>query len=185
MNYMTHARRQRGATLIVGLIMLVLITLMMLTAFMLSSSNLKSVGNMQHRAEAIAAANVAIEQVISSDAIFITPAAQTVVVGAYSVAVAAPRCLYTTPVVIPPRGGSADPKQRRIATRGNRLIHRGITGKSRADSRAPSRNHPRLSGYTHSHNFNSASAIESLPTSCATGPSSTSKRVTDPPMTLG
>ena len=109
MNYMTHARRQRGATLIVGLIMLVLITLMMLTAFMLSSSNLKSVGNMQHRAEAIAAANVAIEQVISSDTIFITPAAQTVVVGAYSVAVAAPRCLYTTPVVIPPRGGSADP----------------------------------------------------------------------------
>lgn len=109
MNYMTTVRRQRGATLIVGLIMLVLITLMMLTAFMMSSSNLKSVGNMQSRAEATAAANVAIEQVISSDVIFITPAAQTVVVGAYSVAIAVPRCLYTTPVVLPPSGSSADP----------------------------------------------------------------------------
>lgn len=111
MNYMTPARRQRGATLIVGLIMLVIITLMMLTAFMMSSSNLKSVGNMQYRTEATAAANVAIEQVISSAVNFITPAAQTVVVGAYSVAVAVPKCLYTTPVVIPPSGGSADPNQ--------------------------------------------------------------------------
>lgn len=109
MSYTVAAHRQRGATLIVGLIMLVLITLMMLTAFMLSSSNLKSVGNMQYRAEATAAANVAIEQVISSDAIFITPAAQTIVVGDYSVAVAIPKCLYTMPVVLPPSGGSADP----------------------------------------------------------------------------
>ena len=109
MNYRTHPRRQRGATLIVGLIMLVLITLMMVTAFMLSSSNLKSVGNMQYRVEATAAANSAIEQVISSAAIFIAPAARTVVVGPYTVVVAAPRCLYTAPVLIPPSGGSADP----------------------------------------------------------------------------
>lgn len=67
MNHMTSQRRQRGATLIVGLIMLVLITLMMLTAFMMSSTNLKSVGNMQSRDEATAAANVAIEQVIGLD----------------------------------------------------------------------------------------------------------------------
>lgn len=109
MKYTTPARRQRGATLIVGLIMLVLITLMMLTAFMMSSSNLKSVGNVQYRAEATAAANVAIEQALSSDVVFITPAAQTIVVGDYSVAVAVPTCLYTAPVMIPPSGGSADP----------------------------------------------------------------------------
>ena len=108
MNYMIRARQQRGATLIVGLILLVLITLMMLTAFMLSSSNLKSVSNMQYRAEAVAAANVAIEQVISSDAIFISPAEQTVVVGPYLVTVAAPKCLYTVPVAIPPSNSSAD-----------------------------------------------------------------------------
>lgn len=57
---------QRGATLIVGLIMLVLITLMVLSAFNLSSSNLKSVGNMQAREEAVAATNQAVEQLISS-----------------------------------------------------------------------------------------------------------------------
>lgn len=59
-------QRQRGATLIIGLIMLVLITLMMLGAFTMSSSNLKSVGNMQVRQEAVAAANQAIEELISA-----------------------------------------------------------------------------------------------------------------------
>jgi Tfp pilus assembly protein PilX len=58
--------RQRGATLIVGLIMIVLITLIVVNAFNLTSSNLKSVGNMQVRDEALAATNEAIEQVISS-----------------------------------------------------------------------------------------------------------------------
>jgi PilX N-terminal len=57
---------QRGATLIVGLIMLVLITLLVTSAFTLSTSGLKSVGNMQARDEAIAAGNKAIEQVVSS-----------------------------------------------------------------------------------------------------------------------
>ena len=57
---------QRGITLFVGLIMLVLITLMVTSAFTLSTSNLKSVGNMQARDEAIAAANQAIEHVLSS-----------------------------------------------------------------------------------------------------------------------
>ena len=39
---------------------------MVTTAFTLSNTNLKSVGNMQSRDEAVAAANQAIEQVISS-----------------------------------------------------------------------------------------------------------------------
>ena len=57
---------QRGAALLVGLIMLVLITLMVTSAFTLSTTNLKSVGNMQAKNEAIAAANQAIEQVLGS-----------------------------------------------------------------------------------------------------------------------
>ncbi len=57
---------QRGATLIVGLIMLAVITLLVTSAFNMSTTNLKAVGNMQRRAEALAAANKAIEQVISS-----------------------------------------------------------------------------------------------------------------------
>lgn len=57
---------QRGATLIIGLIMIVLITLVVVNAFTLSSSNLKSVANMQVREEAVAAANQAVEKVISA-----------------------------------------------------------------------------------------------------------------------
>lgn len=72
-------RTQQGATLIVGLIMLVLLTLVVTSAFMLSSGNLKSVGNMQFRDEAVAAASMAIEQIISSD--FTTlPVSSTVLV---------------------------------------------------------------------------------------------------------
>ncbi len=61
------ARTPRGAALVVGLIMLVLITIMLITALNLSTTNFRSVSNMQFREEAVAAANMAIEQVISSD----------------------------------------------------------------------------------------------------------------------
>lgn len=57
---------ERGATLIVGLIMLLLFTLLVSGAFTLSTVNLKAVGNMQLREEALAAANIAIEKVIGS-----------------------------------------------------------------------------------------------------------------------
>ncbi|MGV3741148.1 MAG: pilus assembly PilX family protein [Burkholderiaceae bacterium] len=99
MNYMPSCRRQQGATLVVGLIMLTLITVMVASAFSLSGSNLKSVGNMQFRNEAVAAANKAIEQVISSS--FTTTAqAESIAVDLnndgttdYMVAVAAPTCI--------------------------------------------------------------------------------------------
>lgn len=66
--------RQSGATLVVGLIMLVAITLLMISAFSLSGGNLKAVGNMQFRNEAIAAANMAIEQTININFSAIDPA---------------------------------------------------------------------------------------------------------------
>lgn len=59
-------RGQRGAALIVGMIMLVLITLMLIAALNLSTTNFRAVSNMQYRDEALAAANLAIEQVIGS-----------------------------------------------------------------------------------------------------------------------
>jgi type II secretory pathway pseudopilin PulG len=62
----SHPRAQRGAALVVGLIMLVLVTIMLLAALTLSTSGFRSVTNMQFREEAIAAANRAIDQVISS-----------------------------------------------------------------------------------------------------------------------
>jgi hypothetical protein len=62
-----YATRQLGATLVISLIMLVLLMLAVAAGFAISNTNLRSVGNMQSRDEAIAAANMAIEQVISEN----------------------------------------------------------------------------------------------------------------------
>lgn len=92
-------RAQRGATLVVGLIMLVLLTLLVTSAFMLSSGNLKAVGNMQFRNEAIAAANKRIEEVLSTDFTASPPASPVNVdidgdgTGDYQVTVAPPTCV--------------------------------------------------------------------------------------------
>ena len=101
MNF-SHSKSQRGMTLILGLIMLVTLTLIVSTAFTLSSSNLKSVRNMQLRNEAIAAANLAIEQVVSSPFTNL-PTAETINVDInndgtndYTVAIAQPICTRTT-----------------------------------------------------------------------------------------
>ncbi len=59
-------RRQGGATLVVALVFLVLMSLFAINAFLGSSTNLRVVGNMQVRQEAMSAAQVAIEQTISS-----------------------------------------------------------------------------------------------------------------------
>lgn len=93
-------RAQRGATLVTGLILLTLLTLSVSVAFVLSNNNLKSVGNMQSRAEAAAAAEAAVEKLISSDAIFLAPAATTAPANEQGVAVsiAAPTCVKTVPV---------------------------------------------------------------------------------------
>ena len=54
--------RQRGAiTLFLSLLMLLLITVLVTTAFTMSTTGLRSVGNMQARDEAIAAAQMVIE----------------------------------------------------------------------------------------------------------------------------
>lgn len=98
-----NRRNQRGATLVVGLIMLVLLTLMVTSAFMLSSGNLKAVGNMQFRDEAIAAANAVIEGIISTDFTAAPTAADTVVdidqdgTPDYRVTVQMPVCVQAVP----------------------------------------------------------------------------------------
>lgn len=90
---------QRGMTLLIGMIMLVLITMLVTTAFTMSTSNLKSVGNMQAHDQAIAAANVALEQVLSSP-FTTTPQAESINVDHnndgttdYVVAIATPVCV--------------------------------------------------------------------------------------------
>lgn len=100
--------RQRGAVLVVGLIMLLLITLMVTSAFRLSSTNLKSVNNMQTRSEAAAAANKAVEQVVGSWDFSSAPVADNITVDIdnngtddYTVTVAAPVCTKATAVSAP------------------------------------------------------------------------------------
>lgn len=67
-------RRERGVTLLIVLIMLVVLTLFGLTAINLSTSNLQVVGNMQQRKNNEAIANQAIETVLSSINYFNNPA---------------------------------------------------------------------------------------------------------------
>lgn len=66
-------RRQRGATLIVSLVMLVLITLLAVSSFSLGKGNVQIVGNMQQRNQAFAAAQQAVATVISSTQFTATP----------------------------------------------------------------------------------------------------------------
>ncbi|HEY0585696.1 MAG TPA: hypothetical protein VGD52_06155 [Pseudoduganella sp.] len=66
--------RQRGATLLVGMIMLLLITLLAITSFKLTKGNLQAAGNAQQRDQAVSSAQGAIEQVISSTQFTSTPA---------------------------------------------------------------------------------------------------------------
>lgn len=99
---------QRGATLVIGMIMLILVTLFVLAAINMSSTNLLVMGNEQARNEAIEAAQQVIEQVSSKDftadpagAVAFSPATVDVAGNGstgYSVAVAPPKCLNSIQV---------------------------------------------------------------------------------------
>src|SRR5918999_1280325 len=67
-------RAQRGATLIIALIMLVLLTLFAVSSFNTANTNLKVVGNMQQKTEALNAAQQAIETVVSTPQFIANPA---------------------------------------------------------------------------------------------------------------
>jgi len=118
------AAAQSGAALIIGMIMLLLITLVVTAAFNLSSANLKAVGNLQTRNEAVAAANRAIEEVATSllatgeDGVPSVAAPQGTVsmvdinndgVDDYKVTVAPPVCVRATKAVDSGGGGATGP----------------------------------------------------------------------------
>jgi Tfp pilus assembly protein PilX len=92
----TLLNRQRGATLIVGLVMLVLLTIMVSSAFTLSTINTKAVGNQQVREEAVAAADAALELVLSEPTFYTvtTARSETIDFGGktYTVNIPAPQC---------------------------------------------------------------------------------------------
>lgn len=107
MNTMVNLHVQRGVTLVIGLILLVVITIAVSMAFTLSNNSLLAVGNMQFRNEAISAGNLAIETVINSP-FTAAPAAETINVDLnndgvtdYTVTFPAPSCIAATVVSTP------------------------------------------------------------------------------------
>lgn len=88
-------REQRGSTLLVALVMLMLLTMVAISAMNATTSSIQIVGNAQFREESNAAAQQAIENMISSN-FTASPAASSVAVafGAanYTAQVATPTC---------------------------------------------------------------------------------------------
>ena len=70
---MTMPSRQRGATLLVALIMLVVLMLFVASSMNTANTNLKVVGNMQAKSEALAASQQAIETTLSTPQFISTP----------------------------------------------------------------------------------------------------------------
>jgi hypothetical protein len=66
--------KQRGSTLVIALIMLVLLTVFAVTSFNTANVNSKVVGNMQQKTEALNAAQQAIESVLSTPQFIVNPA---------------------------------------------------------------------------------------------------------------
>jgi Tfp pilus assembly protein PilX len=89
----TLKHKQQGATLIVALVMLVLLTMLAVSSINLSTTNLKIVGNMQAQKYMDAAAQDAIEQVMSTANTFTAPASTTVSTAMGNVTVSRADCL--------------------------------------------------------------------------------------------
>ncbi|TXT23421.1 MAG: transmembrane protein [Gallionellaceae bacterium] len=80
--------KQGGATLVVGLVMLVVLTLLVLSAIRSGNVNMRIVGNMQAQEETAAAAVLATEQIISTNFTAAPAASEVPVTIGYSDAVA-------------------------------------------------------------------------------------------------
>ena len=91
-----HYHRQTGATLIVALMMLVMMSILAVSAINLSTINLKIVGNMQAQKTLDAAAQDAIEQIVSTYTAFTSPAATIVTTSMGDVDISQAVCLSST-----------------------------------------------------------------------------------------
>lgn len=98
---MIFTHKQRGSTLLVALIMLMLLTLIAISAMNSTTTSIQVVGNAQFREEAGAAAQQGIESIISSN-FTLNPAASNVPVtfgvATYTAAVSTPDCISSVPV---------------------------------------------------------------------------------------
>ncbi len=100
---MTVLNKQRGSTLLVALVMLMLLTLIAFAAMNASTTSIQVVGNAQFREEANAAAQQAIEGVISSNNFTANPASSVIPVNVggtnYVATVAVPKCISSMPIL--------------------------------------------------------------------------------------
>lgn len=103
-----NMRRERGITLMMVLIMLVIITLFAVSMVRLSTTNLKVVSGMQSQRALLNSAQQAIEERLNSSTYFTDAAASTgtwpsgttsvsAAVNGYSVTLSKPECLYSEP----------------------------------------------------------------------------------------
>ena len=93
---MMSLKRQRGAVLLVSLIILMIITLFVISSANISSSDLRTVGNFQSKSVISQNVQTAIEAELSNVNNFLTPAAQNISVNGVPVAVNAPTCIGTS-----------------------------------------------------------------------------------------
>ena len=114
---MTVLNKQRGSTLLVALVMLMLLTLIAFAAMNASTTSIQVVGNAQFREEANAAAQQAIEGVISNN-FTVNPASSVVTVNVggtnYVATVAVPACKSSMPIPSDsPELDSSNPEDRK------------------------------------------------------------------------
>lgn len=99
-------RRERGMTLVVALVMLVVLTLLVVSAIRFSNVNLRISGNVQAETEAVAAATQAVEQTVKTmvastniSAIASNPGLSVSTGGqTYTAVVKKPSCVFNKPV---------------------------------------------------------------------------------------
>jgi Tfp pilus assembly protein PilX len=92
---MTHMKYQGGATLLVAMMILLMMTLFAVTSINLSSVNLKIVGNLQAQKILDARAQDAIEQILSDQVFFNSPASTNFTYAEGTVAIDTPVCVDT------------------------------------------------------------------------------------------
>lgn len=104
------AQNQSGSSLIVSVILLIVLTLIVISVIKSTTVNSRVAGNLQVKKEAEAAAQQAIEAVITSNfqdvplastaVISVSNAASSSEVGKYTVAVTKPKCLAVAPIKV-------------------------------------------------------------------------------------
>jgi Tfp pilus assembly protein PilX len=94
-----NATRERGAVLIISLLLLIVLTLFVISSTRITTGNARIVGNLQSRQQAESVSQQALEQVLSDIAPFYSPAAPVAVTAPAGMAVTVGNrtCVRATP----------------------------------------------------------------------------------------